>query len=238
MKFALRKDSLFFIFVLLQCAFWTESRHVLPNLSILPPLSSETAVKAAAFGDEQFYFRVLGMQIQNAGDSFGRATPLKDYDYKVLSAWFSLLDTLDSRANYIPALAAYYYSNTQKMEDTRYIVNYLEARGDKDSAKNWWWYSEAVSIANYKLKDKQLALRIAYKLAAVRDPRIPIWTRQMPAFILADLGEEEQAIVVMMNVAREYENLSAGERNYIDYFILKNKDKLEKLKTQQRYLTP
>ncbi|NDF12819.1 MAG: hypothetical protein EB060_08440 [Proteobacteria bacterium] len=244
MRFSLKKDGVFFLFLAIQCAFWTKAHHVLPNMEVLPPLSSEVTVKASAFGDEQFYFRALGMQIQNAGDSFGRATPLKDYDFKVLRGWFGLLDTLDARSNYMPSMAAYYFSNTQKAEDTRYIVDYLTARGDKDPVKNWWWYAQAVTIAKYKLNDKKLALDIAYKLAAVPDSTIPIWTHQMPAFILADLGETEQAIVIMMNVARDYDNLSQGEQNYINYFIMSNKDKLQKLKDiqkqaeQPRYLTP
>ena len=93
------------------------NESVLPRLEIVPDVPSINTIRIMSLGDEQFYFRILALQLQNSGDSFGRFTALKEYDYAALSKWFYLLDELDYKSNYIPSLAAYYYSNTQKVED-------------------------------------------------------------------------------------------------------------------------
>lgn len=223
---SLKRDYLFFLFLILQVILWTQIKSIKPDMSVIPPLQTETSIKAASFGDEEFYFRVLAFEIQNAGDTFGRITPLKDYDYSLLSKWFHLLDVLDSKSNFIPALAAYYYSSTQYAPDNKYIVDYLEAHADKDPYNKWWWYSQAVYIAKHKLDNKQRALEIAYKLAASPNPNIPLWTRQMPAFILEDIGEKEEAAIIIQNIIDNVDDIPDGELNFMYYFM---KDRLEKM---------
>jgi tetratricopeptide (TPR) repeat protein len=219
MTFSIKKDIWFFVFLVLQVAFWMNTRDFKPELDVLPSLPGEQAVKATSFGDEQFYFRVLGLQIQNAGDTFGRTTPLKDYDYEVLQKWFYLLDSLSSESNFIPALAAYYFSQTQHTPDVRYIVDYLVKHADRNPHDKWWWYSQAITLSRYKLKDNDLALGIAYKLAAVDNPDMPIWAKQAPAFILEDVGKTEEALIIIQDLLKNYENLSDGEKNFMYYYI-------------------
>ena len=225
---------LIIFFILLQIGLWTQTKEVLPDLAIVPEVASENSVKAISFGDEQFYFRVLGFEIQNAGDTFGRATPLKNYDYNKLSMWFYRLDDLDSTSNLIPSLASYFYSNTQRHSDNIYIVRYLVDHAMKDPGKKWWWLSQAVLIAKYKLKDKQLALDIAKKLAAAPG-NLPIWARQMPAFILADMGEKEQSYLILKDIFDNYKNLPESEINFMYYFIQQQLKMLapEELKEKQ-----
>ena len=209
---------LLYVTFILQGVFWYNTHHIKPDMGIVPPVPGEMEVAALSFGDEQFYFRSLAFRIQNAGDTFGRFTPLKDYDYEKLSYWFYLLDGLDSTSNFVPALASYYYSQTQYKPDLHYIVKYLETHADRDLERKWWWLSQAVYIANQKLKDKKLALRLAHKLAKVPG-NLPIWTRQMPAFIHADLGETEAALAIITAIANNTKDLEAGEINFMNYFI-------------------
>lgn len=214
---------------LLQIGFWTETKKVMPNLGIVPEVPSNNTIKALSFGDEQFYFRLLGFKMQNAGDTFGRATPLKNYDFNKLSMWFYKLDELDSTSNLIPSLASYFYSNTQRVSDNTYIVKYLVDHAARDPEKKWWWLSQAALIANYKLKDKEKALEIAEKLAKTPG-NLPIWARQMPAFILADMGEKEQAYIILKDVFDNYKNLPDNEINFMYYFI---KDRLKMLAPEE-----
>ncbi len=86
-----------------------------------------------------FIFRNFAFKIQNAGDSWGRFTALKHYNYQKLQGWFYLLDELDSQSNFIPSLASYYYSQTQNPEDTIYIIEYLRDHANKDLRNKWWW---------------------------------------------------------------------------------------------------
>lgn len=219
-------DYLFFILLSLQLAFWFNTKSMRPDMSIVPEVPGEVAVKANSLGDEQFYFRILGFEIQNAGDLFGRFSALKSYDYEKLYAWFKLLDSLDSNSNYIASTAGYYFSQTQYTPDVLYVVKYLDEHASRDLEKKWWWMAQAVYLANHKLKDKDYALELAYKLSMAPGD-IPMWARQMPAFIHEQRGEKEQAYIIIKDLLDNYKNLKQEELNFMHYFI---KDRLEMLK--------
>ena len=215
----LRQYGLLLGLFLCQVGYWVQSRHVLPDMSIVPDVPGREVVKALSLGDEQFYFRYLALIIQNAGDTYGRFTPLREYNYDKLSKWFHLLDMLDDTSDYIPSLASYYYSQTQNTPDVRYIVDYLRAHAEWRPEQKWWWIIQAVYLANHKLKDKDLALDIAKPLMDAKN--IPLWARQFPAFIYEQRGETEQALFVMQHVLEGYENatLSREDFNFMKYFI-------------------
>lgn len=214
-----RSDIFLYVALVSQVLLWTHTKKHLPEMMIVPDVPTELSVKAASFGDEQFYFRSLAFQLQNAGDTFGRFTALKLYDYNKLYHWFKLLDTLDSKSHFIPSLAAYYYSQTQNTPDVRYVVNYLDENASADLYNKWWWMSQAVYLANHKLKDKELALELANKLASTPRDDIPLWVKQMPAFIYEQRGEEEQALQIISNILNNVENLDEGELNFMSYFV-------------------
>lgn len=214
-----RTDIVFIFFAVMQFCLWRATRDIHPDVAIVPPVPSELTVKAVSFGDEQFYFRALALEIQNAGDMYGNVTPLKDYDYKKLASWFFLLDTLDSKSNFVPAVASYYYGQTQHIADLTYIVDYLEAHASLHPADKWWWLAQAVYIANHRLGDKHRALLLANKLARTPDKDVPIWVRQMPAFIHAELGEKEEALFIIKHVLDNEKNISQDEYKFMQYFI-------------------
>ena len=80
----IRKFSLilFCSFLALQVFFQLKTEYIKPNLYIVPPVPNDKLVDVASLGDKEFYFRILALKIQNAGDTFGRLPPLKDYDYE------------------------------------------------------------------------------------------------------------------------------------------------------------
>lgn len=211
-------NILLVLLLITQVFMWYFTSRETPKLGIVPEVPTINQARAQALGDEQFYFRYLALNIQNAGDSFGRFTALRDYDYELLLKWFKLLDELDSKSQFVPAIASYYYSNTQNVEDNIYIVEYLESTYDKDPAERWWWLAMAVSISNFKLKDLDLALRLSFKLS--RSPgKIPRWAQQMPAIITAQMGEKEVALSIIKDLAEKYDNYTQAEINYMNYFI-------------------
>ncbi len=217
---------IFIIILITQVLFWNVSKEYKPNLSIVPDVPSKLSVKAFAFGDEEFYFRLLAYRLQNAGDSFGRFTALKDYNYKKLYNWFSLLDTLDHKSNYVPSMASYYYSQTQRTADVRYIINYLDEHSEHDLSHKWWWMSQAVYLAGHKLKNQDLALKLAYKLSKTPLNNVPLWVKQMPALIHEQRGEMNEALYIIQNIIDNADNISEGELNFMHYFI---KERLKKL---------
>jgi len=220
-----------FIFILSsQITLWFHTKHIKPEMIIVPDVPSFTTIAILSLGDLQFYFRNLAFKIQNAGDSWGRFTALKDYNYEKLQAWFYLLDKLDRKSNFVPSLASYYYSQSQNVIDNKYIVKYLEDHAKKDIANKWWWMTQAVYLANHKLEDKELALRLSYYLTEIpKDVNVPFWVRQMPAFIHEDMGETGAAKKIIIDILTNFNKFTPGELNFMEYFI-KERLKDEKFK--------
>ena len=221
-----RSDMVVYLFLVAQVILWTQTKHHTPNLAIVPDVPSKMAIKAISLGDEQFYFRTLAFQLQNAGDTFGRFTSLKEYDYNKLYHWFVLLDMLDSKSHFVPSLAGYYFSQTQNTPDVKYVAKYLEEHSERDLYNKWWWMGQAVYLANHKLEDKEWALRMAYKLASTPRDDIPIWTKQMPAFIHEQRGEEEQALHIISEILNNADKIDQGELNFMSYFVTERLKKL------------
>ncbi len=209
---------------------WEGSRHVKNEFEIVPPVPSEEILKAFSFGDDQTAFRYYGYKLQFAGDLFGQVTPLKDYDYAKLYKWWTLLDNIDSVSDLVVNMVTYYFGATQNpKEQIPYVVKFIEEHSDKHPERKWWWYAQAAYNARYKAEDDDTALRIANKLASLpKDLKIPIWTRQLAAFIYEKKGEFQPACDIVINVIRDFgqNRLSEGEMNFMYYFIKERLDKM------------
>jgi hypothetical protein len=215
--------SLFLLFFAAQVMFQLETQHLKPNVHIVPPVPNKYLLKALALGDEEFLFRVLSLKIQNAGDSFGRFTPLKNYDYQEMYEWFKAMDTLNSKSKVMPSIATYYYAQTQNRKDVIHIIRYLDERATADLDNNWWWLFQSVYLARRVLGDEQLALKIAYKLSKNQDENAPLWTKQLPAFLHARLGHECEAYFIIKRILDDNESgkrkLTQEELNFMSHFI-------------------
>lgn len=214
----------FLVCLVLQIGFWIRTHEILPDMTVVPDVPGVDTVQALSFGDEEVFFRVLALQLQNAGDTFGRFTALYKYDYNKLYHWFRLLDRLDNTSNYIPSMATYYFSQTQNKPDVRYVVDYLMEHADGRVGEKWWWLVQGVYLANHKLEDKPLALEFAKKLIGAQD--VPIWVRQLPAFIYEQNGDNEAALGIIKGVLDNSKDLNEGELNFMQYFV---KDRLKKM---------
>lgn len=202
---------------------WSGTRAIKPKLEVTPSVPSMEIIKSFALGDDEIAFRYYGYMLQFAGDTFGRVTPLKNYDFEKLYGWWNILDEVNSLSDLIPFMVSYYYAATQTPEiHIPYVVDYLEKHADKHPNDKWWWYSQAVYNAKFKLNDNQLALRIAQKLADLpKELEIPIWTRQMKAYIYEDEGDYNKACDVIVDVVRDFSatQLKEGEINFIYHFL-------------------
>lgn len=214
----------------LQVAWWNYTRHIMPSMDIVPDVPGVDTVKALSLGDEHAYFRLLALQLQSAGDTFGRFTALKLYDFNKLYHWFSLLDKLDARSNHVPAMAGYYFSQTQNTPDVRYVVDYLIEHAQRDIQHKWWWATQAVYLANHKLKDKDLALKAAKMLEGVKG--IPMWAQQLPALVHEQRGEMEDAKKIIENILKSTDELSQSELNYMRYFVEERIERLDEMEKQ------
>ena len=230
----------FWLFVLTFCCqlfFWKKTENLHASFDIVPPAPSAYLVSAISLGDKEFLFRILATRLQNSGDIFAGFIALKNYDYSRVYQWMKSLDELNSRSNLVPSMATYYYAQTQKTEDTQYIVNYLDEHASKNLDEKWWWEFQAILIAKSNLKNLDLALELAYKLSNNNSKTAPLWTKQMPAFIYAERNEKNDdclAFGIIEKLIQENENgtrqLSAQEMNMMRYFI---NERLNNLKSQK-----
>ncbi len=231
MPILIRKYGFLLIFALLQVGFWHATRDMLPNMDIVPDVPGRAAVKALSFGDEEFYFRLLTFDIQNAGDTYGRFTELYKYDYRKLYAWFTLLDTLDDQSDYMPFIASYYYSQTQYVPDVTYVISYLYEHSATRSEKKYWWLAQAVYLADHKLHDVDLALKMARPLEQAENA--PFWVRELPAFVHEKRGEMDDALQIIEHIQEHSKNIPDGELRFMTYFVEERLKKLEKMQGEK-----
>jgi hypothetical protein len=241
-----QKDVLLYLvmvlfFLIAQIVFWLATEKIKPDLQIVPEVPTASLLKAFSLGDDQFSFRSKANRIQFAGDTFGRFSAFKDYNYEKLGAWFNLLDTLDDRSDYVPSMAAYYYSATQNKKDTIHIAKYLENHADNYLRKKqinpkeypneqWWWYYQASYFANREVKDKQMAMRLAVKLKENSPPDAPDWTKKMPDIILRRVDGDCETIKIIFGAAESIEDhkISNKEINYMGFYLKQKMDEIKK----------
>ncbi|MBI2235138.1 MAG: hypothetical protein HYU57_09205 [Micavibrio aeruginosavorus] len=219
--FRLAPAYLAFTLVLgMNIALWSYSHDLRPVWGNVPPVPDKAAAERMTLGDPQMAYRMIGLMLQNLGATGGRDFALKDYDYKTLGGWFYLEDELDPLSDYIPALAAYYYGATPEASDLMPVIDYLEAIGQRPQAHKWRWLAQAVYLARFRQGDLNRALALAQILAALPRTDMPLWARQMPAFIINARGDKEAAYALMMGVLGEGgKDLSPAEILFIRDYI-------------------
>lgn len=220
------------IILLMQFGFWSHVKTKLPDMTIVPDVPGREALQVMSFGDEEFLFRSMAVRMSNAGDTFGRFTALYKYDLHKVYLWFTLLDQFNARSNVLPSMAAYYFSQTQKTSDVRYMVDYLYEHCAPRIQDKWWWMAQGVYLASHKLKDSDLALKLATTLTEAKD--VPLWVNQLPAFIYEKRGEFDAALSIMENILEHTKDIDPGELRYMKYFIDERISKMDELSKQNR----
>jgi len=190
---------LLFIFLLLQFCIWKNfTSKIKYDFTITPLPPSKLEMNIFSLGDKSLLYRIYAFKLQNAGDTFGETTPLKDYDYEKLEKWFYALDNLDNISEYVPSIAGFYFSLSQNPLDNKYIIDYLINFADKNPNKYWRWYVTSAYIAKNKLKNEELAFNTAKKLLNIENDKIPFISRAMALFMLNEKDLHSCKVVKMV----------------------------------------
>ena len=168
--------------------------------SNVPPPPPQQTQSLIAIGDQQLAYRIYGVMTQNWGDIGGRSIAFREYNYNNLIHWFKSLSLIDQRSSFIPFLASFYFSNVKDKEKLRSVIDFLAQAGLRKGNQNWRWLGQAIALARFNLKDQELALDLAYKLADIDEPNMPDWAKQMPAFILNNQGNKQAAYKVILRL--------------------------------------
>lgn len=215
----------------MQGTFWWASFGRLPDLGVVPDNITNEEMQMLSFGDPQLLFRILAFRMNNAGDTFGRFTTLRDYDMEKIEQWFMQMDSLDNISNHPASMSAYYFSQTQHTPDVRHLINYLYEHSKNRPEEKWWWLTQATYLALHKLEDSDLALKVAKPLQGVEN--IPYWAQQMPAFVYEKRGELEDAYLIMRAILESEQDMEQSEINYMKYFI---EERLERMQEEEAAL--
>lgn len=210
---------LFALCLVLNVALWSLLRDKQVQWMNVPPVPSMTTAKGFGIGDPQLAYRNIGFMLQNLGDSGGKTRSLDEYDYESLAAWFRMENRLDPDSQFIPYLAAYYFSAVQKTEKLRPLIAYLEEVGKEGVDGKWRWLVQAIYLTRYKLEDMDWALRMAttLRLLHMQGVNMPVWAQNMDAMIMQVGGDKDAAYGIMLQTLQsEGDHMAPTEK----YFIL------------------
>ena len=199
---------------------WLSVRTTQARWINVPPVPSASGASGFAVGDMQFAYRIISIMLQNMGDSGGRTTSLKDYDYEALQGWFFLADQLDPHSGFMPFLASLYFGSVPDPEKLESVIEYLRVIGSRPEGQNWRWLAHAVFLARFHMKDLDKAYELAEELAAIDNENMPVWTRQTPVFVLTARGDKEMAYDLMLEILKSSaDNVHPNEVNEMRLFI-------------------
>lgn len=218
-----RVRAILFILLSLNLLLWGVSRETYSRWDGVPPAPTKAGAITLSLGDPEFSYRYLALGLQNMGDVGRDVTPLKGYDYQKLGRWFFLLNQLDPASDHVPMIAAYYFGATRVPKDVAVVVGYLSAIGQIPAGDKWRWLAHAAYLAQHRMHNTDLALTFAYKLLRMhRDEGVemPVWARQMPAFILKNTGDRAAARELMENMLVSEKTAYPEEINFMKSVLI------------------
>lgn len=188
---------LFVVSVILQIA-W-HSRGASPEIHI-QPLSSPPSVellRVFSLGDTVVSAKILMLWLQSFDNQSGQFLSYKQLNYIALQAWLERILQLDTQSQYPLFTASHLYSNVSDGVKQRQMLEFVYQQFFADPHHRWPWLAQAAVLAKHRLKDLPLALKYAQAIANYSTSDMPLWAREMQVFILEDLGELEQARLII-----------------------------------------
>ncbi|MEZ5823238.1 MAG: hypothetical protein R3C97_00355 [Geminicoccaceae bacterium] len=186
---------------------------------LLPPPPTAQALLVRGLGDRQLAYRMAALELQEAGDGGGVITPLLLYDYDRVAAWLDVVDRLDREAEHVMVMATFYFALATDPAKVRRMVEFVVEAFERRPEKRWRFLAHAAFLARFRLHDRDYALAIARRLASLDIEGLPIWTKQMPAFVLAEMGEDEAAADLMNAILEDDRTCHRPERRLMTDFI-------------------
>lgn len=147
----------------------------------------------------------------------GNALPYRRLDYDRLGSWLrAILDT-DPRSNYPLFAASRVYAEVDDLTRMRAMLTFIHKAFAEDPNRRWPALAHAALLAKHRLHDLPLARRYAADLQRLTtDPSVPLWAKQMEAFILEDMNELEAAKIMLGGMLATGRLRDSGERRLLE----------------------
>ena len=164
----------------------------------LPPAPSAPLLRIASFGEPELVARVAMLYLQAYDLRGDNAVPYNRLDYARVVAWLRAILETDPQSAYALFAAARIYAEHPDADKSRAVLEFLHEAFRADPDRRWPWLAHAGLVAKHRLRDLPLALKYARAIdLQARDPRAPLWARQMEIFILEDMNELEAAKIMI-----------------------------------------
>jgi hypothetical protein len=164
----------------------------------LPQPPSPGVARLLSLGEPVAAAKLAMLYLQAFDYQAGSRVPYRDLDYEALIGWLDVILGLDPAGQYPLMAAARTYAEVPDPVRSRKMLEFVYREYFADPNRRWPWLAHAAVVAKHELKDLPLALRFAEALEKnTTTPNAPLWVRQMVPFILADMGELEQARILI-----------------------------------------
>jgi hypothetical protein len=183
----------------------------------LPLLPSVSTLRLAAMGDAAPLARLLMLYLQAFDLHAGNQLPYRSLDYDRLIDWLGKIMELDPEGQYPLHAASRIYAEVPNAEKQRKMLDFVYRQFFADPDRRWPWLAQAAAVAKHQLRDLPVARRYAaaiQRYATAAD--VPIWARQMEAFILEDMDELETARVMIGGFVTSGQVRDPGELRFLD----------------------
>lgn len=160
-----------------------------------PPVS---ALRMLALGEPVAFAQLLVLRLQTFDNPPGISIPFRQLDYGRVEGWLGAILDLDPVSRYPLFLAAQLYAQVPDEAKQRRMLDFVYRRFLEDPERRWPWLAHAAIMAKHRLRDLPLALFYADAIARHGEsPAIPHWASQMAIFLREDMGETEQAKILL-----------------------------------------
>lgn len=166
--------------------------------SDLTPSPSATTLRLVSFGDPMPVAKLLMLFLQSFDQQADNQIRYQAMDYDRLTLWLKRILELDPGGQYPLLLASHVYAEVPDPARQRIMLGFIAEAFFADPEKRWPWLAHATYIAKHQLRDLPLARRYAAAIQQhVHGSGVPLWVKQMEAFILEDMNELEAAKIMI-----------------------------------------
>ena len=185
--------------------------------SDLSSLPSGAILHLAAAGDPSPLAKLLMLHLQAFDLNAGNTLTYPALDYARLIDWLGKILELDPAGQYPLHAASRLYAEIPNQDKQRKMLDFVYQHFLADPNRRWPWLAHAAAIAKHQLKDLPLARQYAAALQVhATAPGIPLWAKQMEAFILEDMDELETARVMIGGFVNSGQVKDPGELRFLD----------------------
>ena len=173
-------------------------------------------------GSENLWSYLLMFKVQLHDNQRGQHESYKNLDYKTLAQWLLMLSRLNLQSDYPAFLATRVYSQVDDPNKIRMVIDVIDQLFEQDPLLHWRRMTEACLLAKHQLKDLDLALKLASKVADLpASIHLPFWARDMKLILLDELNELESAQVLISSMLQSNSITDEDELRFLQFRLLK-----------------